>query len=187
MRRIRGAPDDSSECRRQAAKHQYLRTAPAGVSVDWEKRASSQPPRSCRSSFPTYDMSTSSTSHLAFVIASVSDRNGTYKYRCVAAYSHSACRGSQPLRAVKQCLASFRQPQNAEVVREELLGLDGKHGRDGEQPGTSSFPCPFSLALLAMSMDVDLTQDVTLRLVRNRPLNHSVRSADLGGVPLGCT
>lgn len=98
--------------------------------------------------------------HQAFLIAKVKPHGSTEaKYRCVAAYHHQWCYGTLPLRAARRLLTLVKQPENAEIIREELRGLDGKYGRFREKPKIPDVPCPFIATILGSSWDADLTRE----------------------------
>ena len=95
--------------------------------------------------------------HQAFLIARVpQDLGGHPRYRCVAAYHHQWCYGDFPLLAIRRFLTLVKQKENAEIVIEELLGINSEYG---EKPGTRDVPCPFAAALLGMSWDTDLSTE----------------------------
>ncbi|THG98610.1 hypothetical protein EW026_g3611 [Hermanssonia centrifuga] len=48
------------------------------------------------------------------------------------------------------------QKDNAEIIREELHSLSGKHGTFGNEPAIPDTPCPFLASVLGMSWDIDL-------------------------------
>ena len=115
----------------------------------------------------------------AFLIARLPGRgSGEPRYRCIAAFHQQWTHDGLALQATKRFLTLIRQKDYAEIVREELLGIDGKYGAGGAKPGTSVAPCPFALALLAMSWDTDLTEkDV---LVQGVSFDFSMLSAEIG-------
>ncbi|GJE83973.1 hypothetical protein PsYK624_000460 [Phanerochaete sordida] len=95
--------------------------------------------------------------HQAFIIARIKPYGSSAaKYRCIAAYDNGWCYGSLPLRAAHRVLCSVRQPQNAEVIREELRSIDGKYGRYDAGPEMPAAACPFIVALLADNWDIGL-------------------------------
>ncbi|EKM59017.1 uncharacterized protein PHACADRAFT_169481 [Phanerochaete carnosa HHB-10118-sp] len=98
--------------------------------------------------------------HQAFVIAKVqSHGSAEAKYRCIAAYHHQWCYGTLPLRATRRLLILVRQPENAEIIREEVRSIASKYGRPGQEPFIPDIPCPFVALILANSWDIDLTTD----------------------------
>ncbi|EKM59040.1 uncharacterized protein PHACADRAFT_25167 [Phanerochaete carnosa HHB-10118-sp] len=67
--------------------------------------------------------------HQAFIVAKVKPHgSSTASYRCIAAYHSQWCYGTLPVRATYRVLSAVKQPENAEVIREELRGIDGKYG-----------------------------------------------------------
>lgn len=96
----------------------------------------------------------------AFLIARVKpyDSDGA-KYRCVAAYYHDWCYDALPVVAARRFLDVVRQPENKEIIQEELRSLDGKYGRHQQGPAIPAVPCPFTARLLGDSWDCDLSEE----------------------------
>lgn len=115
--------------------------------------------------------------HQAFIIAKVKARGSTEaKYRCIAAYHHQWCYGTLPLRATRRLLTLVKQPENAEIIREELRSVDGKYARPGEDPAIPDAPCPFTALLLGNSWDIDLSE----AYLSGVSLHNSLLSANMG-------
>ena len=125
--------------------------------------------------------------HQAFLIARVIPYGETKpQYRCIAAYHHQWCYGSLPLAATRRFLTLVKQKENAEIVREEVRAIDGKYGtyedNDPEIPGV---PCPFAVALLGMSWNVDLSDSEDLMYCSGRSFHDDVLEAGLGPFDTG--
>ena len=98
--------------------------------------------------------------HQAFVIAKVIPHGSTEaKHRCIAAFHHQSCFGLLVLEAVDRLLTLVEQPENAEIIREELRSIDGKYGQFDEEPRIPDAPCPYIATILGACWDVDLTSD----------------------------
>ena len=98
--------------------------------------------------------------HQAFIIAKVKPHgSSTAKHRCIAAYHSQWCYGTLPLRAARRVLHAVRQPENAEIIREELRAIDGKYGRYRQKPAVPQVPCPFIARILADNWDMDLSAE----------------------------
>ncbi|KAJ7597531.1 hypothetical protein C8J56DRAFT_920300 [Mycena floridula] len=95
--------------------------------------------------------------HQAFVIARVVP-HGEKKpaYRCIAAVHHQWCYGRLPLKALDRFLKLVKQPNNAEIVLEEIQLIQGKYGRHQQTPEIVDVPCPFTSFLLSSAWAVDL-------------------------------
>lgn len=102
--------------------------------------------------------------HQVLLIAQVRVRGSQNPtYRCVAEYHKHDCYGTLPLRALLRLFTLLKQPDNADVVREELRALDGQYGEPGKDPKGSDVPCRFLSTVLGSSWDVykrDLDVDV---------------------------
>jgi hypothetical protein len=97
--------------------------------------------------------------HQAFLIARVKPHGSNEaKYRCVAAYHHQWCYETLPLSAARRLLSVAKQPENAEIIREELHSIDGKYGGHKEKPDIPAVPCPFTARLLGDSWDCDFSE-----------------------------
>lgn len=96
--------------------------------------------------------------HQAFIVAKVKPHgSSTARYRCIAAYHSQWCYGTLPLRAAYRVLSAVKQPENAEVIREELRSIDGKYGCYRQKPSILQVPCPFIATILANNWDIDLS------------------------------
>ncbi|KIP10591.1 hypothetical protein PHLGIDRAFT_101003 [Phlebiopsis gigantea 11061_1 CR5-6] len=90
--------------------------------------------------------------HQAFLIAKVKPHGSSEaNYRCIAAYHHQWCYGSLPLRATRRLLTLVKQPENAEIIREEIRAIDGKQK-------LSDVPCPFASTIVGAAWNVDLSE-----------------------------
>lgn len=97
--------------------------------------------------------------HQVFAIAKVvphGSTDGKAYYRCVAAYHHQWCLGTLPLRATRRFLTLIKQKDNAELIRAELSGIQGKYGRRKIKPIAPDLICPYICFLLGTSWCVDL-------------------------------
>lgn len=98
--------------------------------------------------------------HQAFLIARVRARGATNAtYRCVAAYHHQWCYGTLPVQAAHRFITLIKQPDNADVIREELLALDGRYGAARASPEIPDVPCKFLLTVLGNSWDAYVDKD----------------------------
>lgn len=93
--------------------------------------------------------------HQVFIIARVKAHGASQAtYRCVAGYRHHYCEGDDSLTATLRFLHVLKQPDNADVVREEIRSLDGKYGVPGKDPQWPDMPCGFLSSVVAASWDV---------------------------------
>ncbi|KAH6915124.1 hypothetical protein BKA70DRAFT_1258059 [Coprinopsis sp. MPI-PUGE-AT-0042] len=92
--------------------------------------------------------------HQAFLIARVIPRQGETeaKYRCVAALHHQWCYAHLPLKAAYRFYQRARQPENAALLREDLLQYPKRAG----QKQTAAEPCPYASFLLQTAFSVDM-------------------------------
>ena len=96
----------------------------------------------------------------AFIIAKVKPRGSTQaRYWCIAAYHHQWCYGTLAVWAAHRLLTLVKQPENAEIIREELRSIDGKYEVVKQRLATPSIPCPFIATLLGTSWDVGLSSE----------------------------
>ncbi|KAK7030258.1 hypothetical protein VNI00_014275 [Paramarasmius palmivorus] len=100
--------------------------------------------------------------HQAFLIArltlSTEGEQTKPRYRCIAALHHQWCYGRLPLSATRRFLNLLKNPDNAEIIRDELRRAHGKYGRQGETPPIirdSAFPYTQFLFVQAFNMDID--------------------------------
>ncbi|KAI0333019.1 hypothetical protein GY45DRAFT_1298126 [Cubamyces sp. BRFM 1775] len=96
-----------------------------------------------------------------FLIARVRSRDGKLAYQCVAALHHRWCYGAIPLGSMAHFFAMLSREENAAIVREELLLLDGKlpHSTEVISNGGIYMPCPYSWSLLANAWTRNLEED----------------------------
>lgn len=98
--------------------------------------------------------------HQVFIIARVKARGASQAtYRSIAGYRQHYCDGDGALEATLRFLHALKQPENADVVREEIRSLDGHYGAPGEKPEPSDMPCGFLSTVLAASWDVISRED----------------------------
>lgn len=96
--------------------------------------------------------------HQAYLIAKVVPHESTKpNYRCIGAIHHQLCSASRPLSATLRFLKLIKQPENLEIVREEIKALKGKYGGYLRQrPLIPAVPCPFTSFLMISTWAVDL-------------------------------
>ncbi|KAK7031161.1 hypothetical protein VNI00_013576 [Paramarasmius palmivorus] len=78
-------------------------------------------------------------------------------YRCVCAIHHQWCYGRLPLSATRRFLNLLKNPENAEIVRDEIRRAHGKYGRQGTKPTIPALAFPYTqfLFVQAFNMDID--------------------------------
>lgn len=117
--------------------------------------------------------------HQAFLIARVKPHGSNEaRYRCVAAYHHQWCYGTLPIRAARRFLDAARQPENKEIIQEELRNLDGKYGVHQQEPAIPAVPCPFTARLLGDSWDCDLSDKSSY--LSGTTFEHTILDAGMG-------
>lgn len=82
----------------------------------------------------------------------------TSAYRCVGAFHHQFATGDQPVRALYRFFGLLRQRENRAAALSELRWLDAL-ARQGRDPLDPAIPCPYLLALLAISWTTDLEHE----------------------------
>ncbi|TFK17513.1 hypothetical protein FA15DRAFT_698416 [Coprinopsis marcescibilis] len=82
--------------------------------------------------------------HQALLIGRVSRRDGTSRYRCIAAL-HDWCDGETPIRNAHRFSLIAKQPDNASLIREELQNYPENVEK------LPKAPCPYALSLLEMA------------------------------------
>ncbi|KAI0653522.1 hypothetical protein C8Q70DRAFT_927520 [Cubamyces menziesii] len=113
--------------------------------------------------------------HQIYLIARVRSRNGQSSYRCVGAYHHQSCYGIYPLQAMARFLNLIARDENAAVIREELLELDGKYGHPWKDNNIPEVPCPYSLFLVSIAWQTDL-EKMDYNYLRPRPSELDVKA-----------
>lgn len=99
--------------------------------------------------------------HQAFMVACIVPYGmQTARYRCIGALHQQWCYGSLPLLADLRFLTLIKQPENLEVIREEMRALDGLYGCWLQEPKLPQVPCPFTQFLLGSAWSVDLDDPV---------------------------
>ncbi|KAK7031162.1 hypothetical protein VNI00_013577 [Paramarasmius palmivorus] len=100
--------------------------------------------------------------HQAFLIvrltpASSEGEQSKAYYRCVCAIHHQWCYGRLPLSATRRFLNLLKNPENAEIVRDEIRRAHGKYGRQGTEPAIPALAFPYTqfLFVQAFNMDID--------------------------------
>ena len=90
--------------------------------------------------------------HLVYLIARVipyGEDKPRYRCICVLRPSTLCSAGSARLLSLDRFLTAIKQKDNAEIIREEIRSLDGRYGRNLQQPSVPAVPCPYTAALLA--------------------------------------
>ena len=111
--------------------------------------------RSKASFFPT----TMGQRHQVFLIARVAPHGkplGETRYRCIAALHHQWCYGRLPLQAATRFITLIKQKENAEIIREEISGINGLYGVFETAPRPPKVPCPFAHFLLLSALTSNL-------------------------------
>ncbi|ESK85393.1 hypothetical protein Moror_5922 [Moniliophthora roreri MCA 2997] len=101
--------------------------------------------------------------HQVFLIArlvphsnSASNKNTRSYYRCITAHHNQNCCGRQPLSAVRRFINLLQNPDNAEIIRDELRRAQGRYGRQGRRPHVHALGFPYAQYLLTQAWDMDL-------------------------------
>ncbi|KAK7440619.1 hypothetical protein VKT23_016967 [Stygiomarasmius scandens] len=97
--------------------------------------------------------------HQAFLIARLvphGSKTGQAYYRCIGVHNHLHCYGALPLTAVHRFITLLKNPNNADIVRDEIRRVQSVYGRMGEEPRVPLMPCPYVLLLLSMAWNMDL-------------------------------
>lgn len=118
--------------------------------------------------------------HQVFLIARLRSSDGTSAYRCVAAYHHQWCYAELAPLHMSRFLDLLSVEENAAVVREELLAMDGKYGHPSTDPTFPSCPCPYSLFLLGTAWRIGREADGELSFNQDSPLESGFLDARMG-------
>ncbi|KAK7440623.1 hypothetical protein VKT23_016971 [Stygiomarasmius scandens] len=96
--------------------------------------------------------------HQVFLIARLvpkGSETGQAYYRCIGARHHQWCWGILPQRALHRFITLIKNPNNAEIIRDEIRGMQGEYGRQGDKTPVPLMPCPYTLLLLSMAWNMD--------------------------------
>ncbi|EEB95884.1 hypothetical protein MPER_05078, partial [Moniliophthora perniciosa FA553] len=77
-------------------------------------------------------------------------------YRCITAHHSQWCYGRLPLSGTRRFLNLLKNPDNVEILRDELRRAQGKYGRQGKAPHVPALGFPYAHYLLAQAWDTDL-------------------------------
>ncbi|KAK7440618.1 hypothetical protein VKT23_016966 [Stygiomarasmius scandens] len=97
--------------------------------------------------------------HQVFLIARLVPcgfKTGQAYYRCIGAHHHQWCYGTLPLAALHRFISLIKNPNNAEIVRDEIRRAQGAYGRRREDSHMHLMPCPYTLLLLSMAWNAEL-------------------------------
>lgn len=120
--------------------------------------------------------------HQAFLVARVIPyKADVARYRCIGALHHQWCYGTLPLRAIRRFLDLIKIPQNAEIISEELMYLNGKYGAKlAEEPRIPDVPCPYTYLLLSNAFSVEREDPEHFSISRIIELSADMGSFDGG-------
>lgn len=97
--------------------------------------------------------------HQLFIIARLrpygAAENSPPLYRCVAAFHSQWLYGCLALRSARRILTLIKKKENAEIVRAEIDGLQGKYGRRQQEPIMPKVPAPFTAFLLSIGTTIN--------------------------------
>ncbi|KAK7440622.1 hypothetical protein VKT23_016970 [Stygiomarasmius scandens] len=97
--------------------------------------------------------------HQIFLIARLVPKGsatGQAYYRCIGVRHHQWCWEYYVPTALQRFLTLIKNPNNAEIIRDEIRRAQGVYPRQGDDTPVPLMPCPYTLMLLSMAWDMDL-------------------------------
>ncbi|KAK7035561.1 hypothetical protein VNI00_011854 [Paramarasmius palmivorus] len=107
--------------------------------------------------------------HQVFLIARLipasSGKQTQARYRCIAGLHHQWCYGYLPISATRRFFNLLKNPDNAEIVRDEIRRAHGRYGRQGQDPEIPDMAFPYIQMLLTQAFYLDINDPDVVQII----------------------